>query len=771
MRNPSATMASTLSFTAPVLAGRFRLLRQLGAGGMGEVWVAEQLSTGLEVAVKLLPRELAGDPDAAARFELEARTLCRVKHPHVVRVIDFGQDPIRGWFLATELLQGETLAARLAREPVLGPAQVVRLGVEILEGLAGVHAAGIVHRDLKPENVMLVGGEDGAVSVRLLDFGIAKLLEPGHRVDLTVAGGIFGTPAYLSPEQALGRPVDARSDLYACGVLLYQALAGRLPFDGATPAAVAFQHANERPAPLPETVPAVLRVVVEGALEKEPANRFQSAEEMRQALLAAWPESEPMPVREPAPAPARAPIPTPLPRIRGGVSRTVLAVRLAQPASFVWVPPERMGDARPLRLTPPLIARDVVESFGGKLAWISNDGLLADFASPTDTLQCAAALHDRLAELGPIHGFAVDVRAAAAAGEVVRTGRALHGEAVAQAELLVQAAAPGEIVFTHGVYLAMTRSEVACDAWPGRDPGVGQKLYRVLPPEGAPRQELPFGGSTLDRATGFTARRVAMDVGRMAGAGAQLAIRAGMALPPAVRKAAAPALDRARRVPLLAIALLALLAIGGAGAVFLALRGPAVSAEKALERGDLDEARRIAEAWLAEDPKDAEAQAYKARALALAGHLDEAQATFGRALAAEPALARVEGVARALVRTLDRKDADRSLVLAHRTAAVDRALLDATRSIRYWERWNAVRTLERLGLGDRIDWVSVYLLDLQHAGSCGTRVRAARQLAKLGDPRAIDVLLRVRGTRMPEWACNLDSAIDEAVAQLRKTAL
>lgn len=758
-------VTSTLHFAAPVLAGRYRFLRRLGAGGMGEVWAAEQLSTGDEVAVKLLPPQLAADAEASARFELEARTLCRVQHENVVRVVDCGQDPERGWFIVTELLTGETLAERLAREPELPPAQVVSIGAEILAGLQAVHAADIVHRDLKPENVMLVPRPDGAVSVKLLDFGIAKLAEPGQRVDLTLTGRIFGTPAYLSPEQALGRPVDARSDLYACGVILYRALTGRLPFEAETATALALRHAAEPLPPLPDSIPAVLRVVVEQALEKDPGLRFEDAEEMRAVLLAAWPDNEPLPappVRLPAEVARldRSPI-------RGGVSRTLLVVRLAQPPHAAGA--ERAGsETRAIRLTPPLIARDVVEAFEGRIAWISNDGLLADFGSPTDTLQCAAAIHDRLAELAPQHGFAVDARIAVTAGEVVRSGKTMHGAAVVQAELLAQCATAGEIVFTHGVYLAMTRSEVACEPWPGRDPGVGQKLYRICEPEGAPRPELPYGGATLARAQAFTARRVAVEASRMAGAGATLALRAGLAIPPAVIKAAQP-LSMAKRMPALLIALVAL-AVGGGAAYALVPRGPAANVENALENGAAGEAARIADAWLQKDPSDPQAQAYRGRALAFAGQLDEAHDALTAALNGDPALARVEGVARAVVRTLDRKDADRTLVVRNRTAAIDRALLEATRSVRYWERWNAARTLEKVGKGNRIDWVEVYLLDLQHAGSCGTRMRAARKLGELGDARALEVLLAVRGTKNPEWACNLDAAIDEAVAELQANA-
>lgn len=754
-------MSATLSFEAPLLAGRFRLLRRLGAGGMGEVWSAELLATGELVAIKLLPKEAAADPAATARFELEARTLCRVDHERVVRVIDFGIDPERGWFLATELLEGETLAERLERTPILTPAQVVRLGVEILDGLEAVHAAGVVHRDLKPENVMLVPGADGSVGVRLLDFGIAKLLEPGHRVDLTVAGQIFGTPAYISPEQALGRPVDARSDLYACGVILYRALAGRLPFDAPTPAALALLHASEPLPPLPEEIPGVLRVVVEQALAKDPEERFGDAAEMRAALAAAWPESEPLRIPEHRPTPRPAGTGA-VPRLGLGASRTLLAVRLTQPGEDGSWSPGPIGEGRSIRLTPPAIVREVIEAFGGRIAGGSDERILAEFESPTDTLQCAAAIHDRIAELAPEHGFAVDVRAAVTAGEVVRSGRSLHGQAVDHAAMLARSAYAGEVLFTHGVYLAMTRSEVAWEPWPGRDPGVGQKLYRLCEPADAPRPELPYGGATLHRLRG--ARRMA-GAGRLAEAG----ISAWLALAEALERLLGSWAGHGRRFGQgRVLGLLAGLVLLAAAARALWPAGPAAEIEELLRTGQVERARAEVERWLQEEPERIEAQAYKGSALAFAGQLGEARLALRKALQADPSLADRETVARAAVRTLDERGADRSLVLENRTPAMERSLFAATRSIRYWERWNAVRSLEKLGLGEGIDWVEVYLLDLRHAGSCGTRMQAARKLAELGDPRAIETLLDVRGTKMPGWACNLDAVIDEAVAKLRQ---
>lgn len=750
---------SSQTLKDPLLAGRFRLSERLGAGGMGEVWSAEHLASGEMVAVKLLREEVAFAPGVAARFEVEARTLCRIQHPNVVKVVDFGRDGGRGWFLAVELVRGETLQAVLEREKTLSPRQAAQLTAQILSGLAAVHEAGVVHRDLKPENVML---EDEGSMVRLLDFGIAKLLDPSHRVDLTVAGQVFGTPAYLSPEQALGREVDPRSDLYACGVILFRTILGRLPFEAETATAMALLHAVEPLPALPDEVPEGLARVIERALAKDPDQRFADAESMRAALLEAAMDLAPEPAKQPVPLQLIRAVGTgAVPRSQASVSRTVVAIRLLPKFHPTMWDERNELPAPPKEKRPvgPIASRDVIEAYAGRLVKVDVQDLSAEFTSPTDALQAAAAVHDRLAQVDPD----TEVHIAVTAGEVLRQGRVLRGEPVAQARLLLEAAGAGEVLFTHGVYLAMTRSEVDWEPWPGRDPGTGQKLYRIKKPEHVIDPELPFGGNTLDRALAVTPKRIARGAGRMvervARMAARGAMRGGRSLPPVLRQSG--------RAPWAALALVALLATGIAAWRLSDLSAPN-PLEAALLEGNHEVALQLARDRLTEDPADWEALAARGRAFALAGRHTEAEEALTKALGQAPALAEKEGVAKAVVRMMDRKGADRSLATRHRTRAMERALIDATRSVRYWERWNASRTLEKMGLSEKIDWVEVYLLDLQHGGSCGTRVKAARELGKLQDPRAVEPLLEAKSKGFDGAACNLKTAAADALAAMGK---
>jgi tetratricopeptide (TPR) repeat protein len=277
------------------LGGRYRLGAVLGRGGMGTVYRATREDTGDEVAVKVLRHELASAPDARARFEREARAVGRLDHPGCVTVTDFGDDPEGGhYYLVMELAPGEPLSRRLARGP-LSPVAAALVADGVLAALAHAHAHGIVHRDLKPENIM-VGplGEHGGV-VKILDFGVARLDgEPEGGRGATLPGLVLGTPHYLSPEQCLGEPGDARSDLYAVGVLLYEMVTGRRPFDAATPRELYAQHIGRDPQPpsqlAPSDIAPALDVLIMRALAKSPSERFASAEEMRNALHRACPE-------------------------------------------------------------------------------------------------------------------------------------------------------------------------------------------------------------------------------------------------------------------------------------------------------------------------------------------------------------------------------------------------------------------------------------------------------------------------------------------------
>jgi Protein kinase domain len=284
---PPRTPTPVLPLNSLVLDERFRVLGHLGGGGMGEVYLAEQVSLGRKVALKVLKREVGQQPGMSERFRREARLLSSVEHPAVVRVIDFGQSE-EGTCLVMELAEGETLLQALEAGP-LDPERGRRVLVQLAEGLAAIHEKGIIHRDLKPENVVLTSGPRGE-QARLLDFGIARLVEPDpDSRGLSQVGVVLGTPEYLSPEQAMGAPLDARSDIYSLGVLAYRMLSGQLPFQGPNARDYLVQHVSAAPRPLLHLVPNVasqpgLAAMVMRSLAKDPKARPQSAQDLVHAL-------------------------------------------------------------------------------------------------------------------------------------------------------------------------------------------------------------------------------------------------------------------------------------------------------------------------------------------------------------------------------------------------------------------------------------------------------------------------------------------------------
>jgi serine/threonine protein kinase len=271
-----------------VLEGRFRVLRPIGSGGMGEVYLGEQVSLGRKVAIKVLHHDLHKQHGMVERFKREARLLSAVEHPAVVRIIDFGESGDAAC-LVMELVEGQSLFELLRSGP-LAPARALQVLHQLAEGLAAIHDKGIIHRDIKPENIYLSPTPRGE-QARLLDFGIARLVEPDADSAVSQIGVVLGTPEYLSPEQAIGARVDARSDLYCLGVVAYRVLSGRLPFDGPDPRKYIAQHANVAPLPLDQAAPwlaphRLLVALVMRLLEKDPANRFQNAHVLAEALAA-----------------------------------------------------------------------------------------------------------------------------------------------------------------------------------------------------------------------------------------------------------------------------------------------------------------------------------------------------------------------------------------------------------------------------------------------------------------------------------------------------
>lgn len=270
------------------VADKYRIARLLGRGGMARVYKAENLATGRIVAVKILHSELTSDDVTLARFQQEARAAAQIGHRHVVEVVDLGVEPSGAPFLVMEYVRGRSLSELLRAEGELPVARACRIACQVLEALGAVHACGVVHRDLKPDN-MLLTTEDGARDhVKLCDFGIATFAEAHARLELTPAGRTMASPHYASPEQLAGaRGRDARVDLYAVGVILYEMLAGRKPFEAPSMADLFAKILGEEQPPLSvfrRDVPAALEAIVARALAKDPNGRQANAAELIAAL-------------------------------------------------------------------------------------------------------------------------------------------------------------------------------------------------------------------------------------------------------------------------------------------------------------------------------------------------------------------------------------------------------------------------------------------------------------------------------------------------------
>src|SRR5262245_51947457 len=265
------------------LPGGYVILELVGVGGMGRVYRAEQQALGRTVAVKIVHPHLLGDESASVRFITEARAASRLNHPNSVSVIDFGKNGGQ-LYLVMEFLRGRDLARVVYEEGPLPFKRIIDVLCQVLAALAEAHHLDIIHRDLKPENIVLEPMRSGGDFVKVVDFGLAKMRAEVTATNITSPGIVCGTPDYMAPEQGRGDPIDHRSDLYACGVILFQLLTGRLPFEAETPTQVRVMHLS-LPPPNPASIapereiPEPLIEVTMKALEKDANGRFQTADE------------------------------------------------------------------------------------------------------------------------------------------------------------------------------------------------------------------------------------------------------------------------------------------------------------------------------------------------------------------------------------------------------------------------------------------------------------------------------------------------------------
>jgi serine/threonine-protein kinase len=285
-------VTATASYIGKEIAGQFRILQRIGSGGMGAVYKAEQPDMNRFVAIKILHPKYVSRPDLVSRFRREARAMSHLSHPNTARVYMYGQLDDGACYIVMEYLEGKNLAQITRAETMLQPARAVNIMVQVCGALEEAHRQGMVHRDLKPENIFLTSQGGIADFPKVLDFGLAKVtqreMRPGSLI-LTQEGMVFGTPEFMSPEQARGQPLDARSDIYSLGCILYEMLTGKLPFDAAQPMDYLALQIRGTPIPLSQRIPNLrlpdgLDLVVMQTIEKDPDKRPASAADFAHAL-------------------------------------------------------------------------------------------------------------------------------------------------------------------------------------------------------------------------------------------------------------------------------------------------------------------------------------------------------------------------------------------------------------------------------------------------------------------------------------------------------
>ena len=278
------------------IAGKYRINQLLGSGGMASVWSATNIFTERQFAIKFMLPAVARTPEAARRFLMEAKVSARVDHPNIIDIIDVGQTEESCLFLVMELLTGVSLETAIKRQsPPMTVAEFVGVMVQVARALAAAHKSGVIHRDLKPTNIFLHKDREGAAVPKVLDFGVSKFLEEGGPTSLTIAGTVLGSPLYMSPEQAMGATIDSRTDVFAFGTIMFEALCGYRAFDAPNFNALIVMIATTQPKKIDECAPKLpeaLRAVIRDCMLTDKAKRLGTFEEVIDRLNAALPELE-----------------------------------------------------------------------------------------------------------------------------------------------------------------------------------------------------------------------------------------------------------------------------------------------------------------------------------------------------------------------------------------------------------------------------------------------------------------------------------------------
>ena len=792
---PAVAMASeTFSPGGLVLDGRFRIIDRLGVGGMGEVYLAEQVSLRRKVAIKVLHAATASIAGAPERFRREALLLSSVDHPSVVRVIDFGESS-GAPCLVMEWVDGEPLDVALGQGPFT-PERAVPLLVQLCEGLSAIHAKGIVHRDLKPDNVILSRGARGE-QARLLDFGLARLVAPLPEEGVTQANLVLGTPEYLSPEQALGLTLDTRTDLYSLGVVAYRVLTGTLPFPGPSPREYMAQHAGQAPQPIQEaaralsTYPVLCKAVMR-CLEKDLGRRYGSAEELARDLmdpttlrpLASAAVEKPVEAKSPAPvsggtavfgAPVASPDSTPAgaqagqasqpgavsptagftphrrsgehprPTVISGSHPLLRAQNLTVMVTGIADITERTSrqtreqNARMMREYERVVL-PLLKDAGGKVRQQRGDVLLTTFKSPTEAVLCGMAVQDALwrRDQGQPELERIPLWVALHSGEVLAEKETLVGEPVKVAEAVGQVAQAGEVVFTEAVRLSMNKAEAPAEERGALEvPGHTEplRLYRCVAGTSGP----PFGGRDT------AAKRAPAET-------------------PVVSRAETVAPPRRLGRPVIA-ALVGAGMLGLLGALWLALwfGSPAKRIRREIQAGAPQRALQLAESTCAAAGCPAELRSLQAVALhGLKRHRDE-QTLLGNLSDAETGRMDPLAVA-ALAEDFGRGDLGARTLLARAPAEkVGPVLARLARGTASPAQWGALRYLDLGKMTDGLDLVELYTGALE-SEDCRIKVIAARRLGELGDDKAKPALSRLATAPKKGTPCGQD----DAAAALRK---